>query len=227
VIVTCWSVKGGSGTSVVAAALAVQLASERTVLAIDLAGDMPAVLGLATPDGPGVLDWLHAGSGVGEAALDGLATPAAAGLRVVHRGHDEPDRQGRWAALAEVLTGMAGDVVIDAGRSPLPVPLAHVTAESVLVLRPCYLALRRASASIDRPSGVVLIDEPGRALGRRDVEQVLGVRVIAEAGTDPAVARAVDAGLLAARLPATLRQMASNACKAFDAAGVPRSVVRS
>ena len=53
-------------------------------------------------------------------------------------------------------------------------------------------------------SGIVLVHEPGRALTARDVERSLGAPVVAELHYDPAVARAVDAGLLAARLPRSL-----------------------
>jgi hypothetical protein len=76
----------------------------------------------------------------------------------------------------------------------------------LLVLRPCYLALRRAVASSLRPSGVVLVEEAGRALGRRDVESALGVPVRAVVAHDPRIARAVDAGLLARRLPGLLER---------------------
>jgi len=72
---------------------------------------------------------------------------------------------------------------------------------SLLVLRPCYLALRRATTLTSRPTGIVLVREPGRALGRREVEDVTGVRVMAEVDVEPSIARAVDAGLLASRLP--------------------------
>ena len=71
-------------------------------------------------------------------------------------------------------------------------------------MRPCFLALRRAVAAPVRPSGVVLVREPGRSLGRRDVEDALQVPVCAEVDLEPAVARAVDAGLLATRLPRSL-----------------------
>jgi hypothetical protein len=57
-----------------------------------------------------------------------------------------------------------------------------------------------------RPSGVVLDTEPGRSLVRRDVEYVLGAPVRAEIELDPLVARAVDAGLLATRLPRGLHR---------------------
>jgi hypothetical protein len=56
-----------------------------------------------------------------------------------------------------------------------------------------------------RPSGVVLIDEPGRALRAGDVSASLGAPVVATVLLDPAIARAVDAGLLLARLPAGFR----------------------
>ena len=77
---------------------------------------------------------------------------------------------------------------------------------SLLVLRPCYLALRRAVDAPLRPSGVVLVAEPGRALGRRDVEDVLDAPVRAEVPVSPAVARMVDAGLLSRRLPRLLER---------------------
>jgi hypothetical protein len=56
------------------------------------------------------------------------------------------------------------------------------------------------------PHAVVLVTEPGRVLGKADVESVVGAPVIAEISLDPAVARAVDAGLLAGRVPTLLAQ---------------------
>ena len=84
--------------------------------------------------------------------------------------------------------------------------LAAGAQVSLLVLRPCYLALRRALAAPVRPSGVVLVTEPRRVLGRRDVEDVLGVPVRAEISLDDGIARAVDAGLLARRVPRPLER---------------------
>ena len=75
----------------------------------------------------------------------------------------------------------------------------------------CYLALRRAVALEARPSGVVLIEEPGRALRARDVEAAIDAPVVATLALDPAVARAVDAGLLAARLPRLIQRELRNA----------------
>ena len=63
-------------------------------------------------------------------------------------------------------------------------------------------AVRRPTAA----TGVVLVAEPGRALGAREIEAALGLPVVATVLVDPGVARAVDAGLLAARLPAGMRR---------------------
>ncbi|MBA2624197.1 MAG: hypothetical protein H0U89_01090, partial [Acidimicrobiia bacterium] len=73
-LIACWSVKGGSGTTVVAAALAVVLGREAPggSLLADLAGDVPAVLGMVDPPGPGLDDWLRAGDGVPADALGRL-----------------------------------------------------------------------------------------------------------------------------------------------------------
>lgn len=90
-------------------------------------------------------------------------------------------------------------LIIDAGTDPD----AECYGVRYLVTRPCYLALRRAMHTA-RPDGVVLITEPGRALDASDVAEVVGAPIRAEVATDPAVARAVDAGLLASRLPRTL-----------------------
>ncbi len=88
--------------------------------------------------------------------------------------------------------------------------VAARSTHSLLVTRACYLALRRAADPPLRPSGVVLVTEPGRALDRTDVEQVVGAPVRAEVAFDPAVARAVDAGLLASRLPPRSRAFATS-----------------
>jgi len=53
----CWSLKGGSGTTVVAAGLALAVARRGgRPLLIDLAGDLPAVLGVEGA-GPGITGW--------------------------------------------------------------------------------------------------------------------------------------------------------------------------
>ncbi len=225
-VTLCWAAKGGSGTTVVAAALA--LSSKRPSLLVDLDGEIPAVLGLPEPDRPGVADWLGS-----EAPPDQLANlmvdvgpqtwllPWRSGTR--HSATPPPsaarndastdrwDELGRW--LHDWSTHGDCDVTVDAGTGEPPAGLVAHADRSLLVTRPCYLSLRRAVHAATRPTGIVLVDEPGRALSQRDVEHALGVAVEATVSLDPAVARAVDAGLLATRLPRViareLRQVAA------------------
>ncbi len=200
----CWSAKGGSGTTVVSAALALVLSHQRPTLLVDLAGDAPAALGLPEPAGPGLGDWL-ASPTADAAALHRLAVPATDVLQLVPRG-GSPIAPGstRWPELGAALTHQGLAVVIDAGTGTPPSALFAAATHRLLVTRPCYLALRRAVAAGLQPTGIVLVDEPGRALNARDVERALNAPVVAEVAYDPAVARAVDAGLLAARLPRSL-----------------------
>jgi Mrp family chromosome partitioning ATPase len=210
VFVSCWSAKGGSGTTVVAAGLALLLARSHPegVLFVDLAGDGPPVLGSPEPEGPGVSDWLAAGDAVPADGLARIEVPVAPGIQLAPRGRSSFERVDRAEVLAAVLAGDARPVVADCGRvdiDAVPRVFAAAATTSLLVTRPCYLALRRAVALALRPSGVVLMREPWRALEGHDVEEVLGVPIVAEVDHDPAVARAVDAGVLANRLPRGLR----------------------
>jgi Flp pilus assembly CpaE family ATPase len=204
-LVTCWSVKGGSGTTVVAAALAVLLARRLTegALLVDAGGDLGCVLGLPDPTGPGLADWLRSPSEIDGAALDRLSVAAGPGLSLVPRGSgDLPP--GQAERLLDTLAPRPV-VVVDAGPpSPFATELAAKSTLSLLVLRPCYLALRRALAAPARPSGVVVVEEPKRSLDVTDIEAVLGVPVHAVVPWDDGIARAVDAGLLGARLPRPL-----------------------
>ena len=208
-VIACWSVKGGSGTTVVAASLALLLArnSPNGAVLADLAGDLPSVLGMSEPEGPGLADWLASEADV--AALHRLEVPVADGLRLLPRGQHGLPVGARVGDLAAALADCGRPVVADAGLLGDPpgcIELVAGASVSLLVMRPCYLALRRAVRAPVRPSGVVLVQEAGRAIGRRDIEEVLGVPVRAVVDLDPAVARAVDAGLLACRLPRGLER---------------------
>jgi hypothetical protein len=207
VLVACWSAKGGAGTTVVSVALALRFARSSSLgaLVVDLGGDVPAACGLAEPDGPGLAGWLDAGPDVPADSLSRLEVDLAPGLSLLPRGVG-PLAAGRAEVLAAVLADDPRPVVVDCGAAPegAALALAAGATHSLLVTRPCFLALRRAVHAPIRASGVILVTEPGRALDRGDVEEVLGIPVRAEIALDPAVARAVDAGLLAGRLPRTL-----------------------
>ena len=205
-LITCWSVKGGSGTTVVASALALLLAQRhsRTCL-VDLDGDSPACLGLPEPTGPGLGHWLDAPSRIGADALTHLTTPVNEFLRVLPAGDRSYPNPERWETLAGAIGTLGDTVIVDAGLGEPPEALRAAATIDLLVVRGCYLSMRRLAHTLHRPTGVVLVNEPGRVLRRPEVEAVSGVPVLAEIEWDPVVARSIDAGLLAGRIPRSLR----------------------
>ena len=208
-LVACWSVKGGSGTTVVSAALGLALASQsQGVLLADLAGDLPAALGIPEPSGPGVAEWLGAGRDAPDDALGRLEVEVAPGVALLPAGRTRTDAPARAELLASLLASDKRVVIVDCGSSASETALAVAGGAglSLLVIRPCYLALRRALAAPLEASAVVLVGEPQRSLQKADVEDVLGLRVRAMVPWRPAVATAVDAGLLARRLPSPLER---------------------
>ena len=218
VVIVCWSVKGGNGTTVVAAALALVLAQHHEAGArlIDMSGDTPSALGMSEPASEGIAEWLSATDHPGAEALNNLMLPVTAHLGVIPRGRNiivpslvNPDR---LRDLALVVAESDLPTIVDAGSGLATIPIIEYATRSLLIIRPCYLALRRASLLTTKPDGVIVITEPGRALGVHDVESVVGAPVLAEIPFDPAIARAVDAGLLAGRVPTLLTKHLADVC---------------
>ena len=210
-MIVCWSVKGGSGTTVVASTLALVQAeqSPRGALIVDLAGDVPAVLGLAEPSGIGVGEWFAQNENSSRMSLQSIAIQATANLQLISRGAATIDTTANFVELCASLATFDMPVVIDAGCGVVSADLLARASSSLLIARPCYLSLRRAAQLNVAPTGIVLVNEPGRALGKRDVESVIGAPVIAEITFDASISRAVDAGLLASRLPSLLAKQLS------------------
>ena len=227
--VAFWSVKGGSGTSTVAALAARRWAdqNEDGVLLVDLEGDQPGLLGVAEPSSPaGIAKWINSGNEVTEDALWRLEREVALGLSLLARGHgglledfDQLDTaQERLVEFSKAIRMRAERrTVVDAGclwRSGgltgeptlddvwAREQVARNAGTSYLVTRACFMSLRRAARAPFQPTGVVLLVEPGRPLTAGDVEDVIGSPVVLRIDVDPSIARSVDAGLLATRVPA-------------------------
>lgn len=205
----CWAAKGGSGTTVTAAGLA--LTHPTPTLLVDLAGDLPLALGLPEPPTPGVVDWLAADAPV--ARLSRLEVPVGRHLNLLPLGltgglAGGSARPERWRELAGHLANDERAVVVDAGTGPPPGALAAAATHRLIVVRNCYLNLRTASRSAAgaAPSGVIVVEEPGRRIGVADIEYTLGAPVVAVVLADPAVGRAADSGLALGRVPASLRR---------------------
>ncbi len=211
-LVTCWSTKGGSGTTVIATLASLHAAQgrDRPVLLVDLCGDLPAVFGSAEKSS-GVGEWLR--SDLAPCSLERVLDELTPNLSLLPRGQGplsarRADELVEWLASgaivvvdAGVLRAKSGQPDCELGDDELRWRLAAEADRSVLVTRACYLALRRTVSLPVRPSGVVLVSEAGRALTRSDCERAIGAPVLATVAVDPDIARAVDAGMLRTRVP--------------------------
>jgi hypothetical protein len=225
-LIAFWSATGGSGTSVFTAACALVLARRARdaghstgVRVADLAGDLPAVFGLGADPDVGIADWLDAGPEAPTDALDRLLTEVAPGVALLPRGRGPrvptslPTPES-GAALAVALGQGSSPVLLDCGtaREPAARAVVEVADFSVVVLRGCYLALRRAvhAPPLRHCAGVVLLEEPGRSLGAHEIGEVLDLPVLARIPVKDTIARAVDAGVLTSRLPDHLARAAGD-----------------
>ncbi|TDT15209.1 MinD-like ATPase involved in chromosome partitioning or flagellar assembly [Ilumatobacter fluminis] len=206
-ITLCWGAKGGSGVTTVAAALA--LSRRRPTVLLDLDGDAALAIGLGDDGGPTLDDWLESDASADRVMR--LARHVRDDVQLVPSRRRIDRAHGRWGDLARAAAAIGHDVVVDAGTGPPPATFQAIADVSLLVIRPCYLALTRAQRSSARPHGVVLVDEPGRALRPDDISAALGAPVVAVVSYDPKIARAVDSGLAVSRLPATCIRQLRNA----------------
>ena len=206
-----WSVKGGQGVSV-ASALAAEAASKSAsvpedcpALLVDLRGDQPAIFG-ASEVGAGMSEW--ANSDLSTRSLERTMVELSSTLNLLTLGQ-APLTARRAGELAEYLKSRSkespvvvdlGDPSGDDGTEAFRQAIIDRADESVLVTRNCYLALRRIVSMDNRPTKMVVISEPGRALTKSDCERAVGAKAIT-LPIDPDIARAVDAGILRTRVP--------------------------
>lgn len=199
--------KGGVGTTTVAAAVALGLSRDGLPVSLGrydtvLDDDLSAVCGLGNSGQPG---------------------QEIAPSVYLHNPLDE------YADRPLVRT-----FVTDYGTDLSKVPYLPTTENyNVLVVRNEYLGLRRAIHSEGRKEqdgstrlrfdGFVLVEEEGRALGLREVRDVLGLPHIATIPVKPTIARAVDAGVFVYRVPADVERAAKQivaAARASESASV-------
>lgn len=204
--------KGGVGTSVVAASVAVESAKNTPTVLVDFGGDVAQILGVDTTDRHGVNDWLAASGDVGVESLNHLEIEVAPNLVLMPRGssatHMVPVE--RATQLVHGLNSNDRTVIADVGvfsGTADPRSIVCVTGDrTTCVIRACYLALAKFKDMTVLVDDVVEIEEPGRALRTIDIEAVVAMEVSARIPYDPAIARLVDAGLLQRRMPRALRR---------------------
>ena len=204
------SPKGGTGTSVVAASLAIVSSSSSPTLLVDLAGDQAAILGLPQPP-IGLSDWAN---GMTYREFDEIISLCHDSLYLAPTGtfDFETLNANAWDKLLRALSlkhSEGYNIIVDLGRADIPLALRKIVDTCYLVTRPCYLALRRAVDLETAFSGVIVVNEPDRVLTSRDVESVLKLKCVAEIPYTSEISRRVDSGLLKSRLPMALQSVLS------------------
>jgi hypothetical protein len=171
VLITCWSPKGGSGTTVITAALALAALRHGTehVQLVDEAepNDLAEVIGADPPSGVSL--------GSRGSAADGTGDDL-------------------------VVVDVGSGAFIDEHRRAL----IQSSAQSLVIVRNCVLAIRQLLHCTNRVDGLIVVEESQRSLRCADVEQITSHRVIARVPVDPTIARAVDAGVLMTHPPRSL-----------------------
>lgn len=208
--------KGGVGVSTIAAAVAATVSKTQSVTLIDFCGDQPDIFGCPTEQSsnPGVFDWLEADESVSPTALDNLGIEVSSTLRILPAGSRDPGEEVSTHRSVDLVAhlGQSGAVIADVGvldgdaMSAMSV-ICGASDRTTLVVRACYLAMRRARLLPTVPDDVVEVVEGGRSLRTVDIELVLHQPVTSRVPLDPAIARAVDAGLLGHRLPRSMQRM--------------------
>ena len=170
-VTVLWAAKGGSGTTVVTASLALSCPTDS--LLVDLAGDLPAALGIAAPTGQGIGDWLAS-----DAPPSGARRP-----RRRRRPHDPPDpprprpstsTSPRWPELVDWLARRTGRVRRRRHRARRQPACCTATSARCSSPVPATSGCSAPSPRRCRPDGVVLVCEPGRTLRAADVERSIG-----------------------------------------------------
>ena len=199
------SPKGGSGTSVVAASLAIASSSSTPTLLVDLAGDQAAIMGLPEPP-VGLSDWVK---GMTHHDFDEILITCNENLQLAPSGSSAIEilSTNAWNKLARAVTKKEADgcnIVIDFGQANLPLAFDKLIHTHYMVTRPCYLSLRRAVNLDQRFSAVIVVQEHDRVLTTSDVESVMKLKCAAEVPYSSDISRRVDSGLLKSRLPLLL-----------------------
>ena len=217
-LMVCWSPKGGSGTSVVSVGLAIAASRlETRTLIVDIGGDVPAILGMS--ESPiGLSEWIAQPSAFD---IEELFVDGPAGLKVLPSGSSSlPDAvSSSWARLGSELHRLSRSgwtVVIDGARNLSPDSLGPCDVRTLIVVRPCYLSIRRGRLARHRSDGIVFVAEPERVLTPSDVEAVLGTPVVAVVPMRPDISRRIDAGVIAERPPSHLIDALSHLVEAND-----------
>ena len=225
-----YSPKGGSGSSVLSAHLAAEIAAcGKSVMLADLDldhGDIAAVVSsdedLNKPE-KAIADLLRVVDELTPQVMNSIATSHPLGFKVL----TSPSSLGEGALakpsdlvrIAEVARETADHVVIDlpSGYSELVLSLAEASDRFRLVVVPTVLSLRRTrdtmklvrSAGIDASKASVIFNQAGgEPISAQDVEGIVGAPVCAEVAANIDILRSSDKGEISEVARRSLRSLA-------------------
>jgi hypothetical protein len=188
-----YAIKGGSGTTVTAALVA--LRSTGDTLIVDLGGDMADVLGIRPPTWT-LDDFLLAPGGGDLADIVIEIDPTTRLLPSARPIRPGSGSEHQRRSLANWLDQQPGTTIIDAGTGVPAHDLVQRADQTLAVTQPCYLALIRAARTGFTPDGIIVVRDNRRALRPSDIERSLNAPISSIIDLDPDIARTVDAGLL-------------------------------
>lgn len=211
-----WSLKGGQGTSVTAAIIALRHQFHHdSVLIIDFGGDIAPILGQRVESQVGLIDWFLSQSG--PEALDQLVTPLLPQLSLLYSGTGVPAREAtpfedRWATLEAWLNHDGRVTIVDLGTLPgQPGQLGSLWVQlttwllqqyhTTLVTRPEYLSLRRYFEHDTIVDSLAILQTSTELLSAEDVADLCDRPVHFHIAIDETISHAVESGTLAT-LPA-------------------------
>lgn len=192
-VIHLYGSKGGVQTSTVAALTA--LSHDGDVVLIDLAGDQHTIMGLTHDDRICHLRLAE-------------ATELKPRLRLLRT-----TESFVGPLIAEADIDAVDLVVVDHGVVKRDRTMV-VKGAHIVVVQACYLSVRRA-VQAGRWDGWILTNtETGRTLTDRDVMHAMGSPPLLTLPHSPAIARCLDAGLLATRaIPSTFTRQLTNFIK--------------
>ena len=205
-ITAMWALKGGQGVSTTTALTAVGASVDRPALLVDLCGDQSSLFRMGHGQ-EGIAEWSTGRHDARE--LRHQAVHVTDTLRLLPRGRGpiDPTRAEElleWLIIAhpdEPVIADAGTLEPESGGEArdhrLRLIAAQVAGVSILVTKPCYLALRRCGPNTVSPTGVVMVADMRRALGPVDIEQATGAPVLVTVPYDSGIAMAADGGAMA------------------------------
>jgi len=188
-VIALWSMKGGVGVTTTAALVAAEAANQaNNVIVVDLAGDVAAAFGQSiAPEPIDRADWFDNPTG----QLDSLSPQASIRFAAIDTPTPDEDDDGSGLAgrcgwVIDQLRAAADVVVVDCGnqREPDQPTPAYELAQQVIeaadvswvVVRPCYLAIRRSiGADAD---GVVLVHDADYGYRASDITEALKLPMV-------------------------------------------------